>query len=39
MRPWESDYAQIQSYDKVTGLVTLDRALDYNHYGSTTFGQ
>jgi len=38
MRMWESDYALIQSYDKVTGTVNLDRRLDYYHYGSTTFG-
>lgn len=33
---FESDYAVIQSYDAVTGLVTLDRPLDYYHFGSAT---
>jgi hypothetical protein len=38
MRMWESDYAIVQSYDKSSGLVTLDRPLDYYHYGAATKG-
>jgi len=29
MKSTESDYAIIKTYDKATGAVTLDRALDY----------
>lgn len=33
MRYEESDYAIIITYDIATGLVALDRALDYYHFG------
>lgn len=35
MKSTESDYAIIKTYDKATGAVTLDRALDYQHFGQS----
>lgn len=31
----ESDYAVVKSYDNSTGAVTLDRKLDYYHWGAS----
>jgi len=38
MRMWESDSATIKSYDRLTGLVTLNKPLDYYHYGADSIG-
>lgn len=36
MKWFENDYAVITAYDNVTGVVTLDRPLNYYHYGRAT---
>lgn len=36
MREFQFDYAVITAYDNVTGMVTLDRKLDYEHWGQAT---
>ena len=34
MRQLESDFAIIESYDPLSGIIQLDRTLDYYHYGT-----
>jgi hypothetical protein len=35
MKHKESDYAIISAYDSTTGLITLDRPLNYYHFGAS----
>lgn len=35
MRYWQHDFAIIVTYDKVSGLTTLDRKLTYYQYGAS----
>ncbi len=35
MRHTDADYAIISAYDTDTGVVTLDRPLDYYHFGAS----
>jgi hypothetical protein len=39
MRMWESDSATLKSYDKATGQASLEKPLDYYHYGADTVGK
>jgi hypothetical protein len=34
MKMWESDSATIKSYDRATGQATLEKPLDFYHYGA-----